>query len=205
MKRALILSPHPDDGELGCGGTIARMIEEGCEVQQEVLTLAENYGYQVIEKGVRVREIGSSQKITGIGNCNLWSGVHRNLRTQCADLLSYLHLTNQMYQPDIVFMPCVGDLHQDHDTLTREALRVFKKTACLGYEMLWNNLEFKAQCFIGLDERHVQKKIDALQEYKTQLPRGYLDPKFLESLAITRGMQIGKPFAEAFEVIRWVA
>jgi len=36
MKRALILSPHPDDGELGCGGTIARMIEEGCEVQQEV-------------------------------------------------------------------------------------------------------------------------------------------------------------------------
>ena len=32
MKKVLVLAPHTDDGELGCGGTVARLLEEGCEV-----------------------------------------------------------------------------------------------------------------------------------------------------------------------------
>ena len=38
MKKVLVLAPHTDDGELGCGGTVARLLEEGCEVHFAVFS-----------------------------------------------------------------------------------------------------------------------------------------------------------------------
>jgi len=74
----------------------------------------------------------------------------------------------------------------------------------LGYEEPWNNISFNTSSFVPLEERHVRKKIDALKEYKTQMYRNYLNEDFIKGLAKTRGVQINKEYAEAFEVIRWV-
>ena len=108
------------------------------------------------------------------------------------------------YNPDIVLLPSVNDTHQDHRTIATEGFRAFKRTTMLGYEVPWNNLEFRTNCFVGLTERELELKIEALDKYESQKHRNYASADFVRSLAITRGVQIGKKYAESFEVIRWV-
>lgn len=96
-------------------------------------------------------------------------------------------------------------MHQDHQVVYIEALRAFKKTSCiLGYEHPWNNLTFQTILFVPLQKRHIERKIQALQRYKSQDFRKYMQKEFILSLAKVRGTQIETEFAEAFEVIRWI-
>nr|HPI00368.1 hypothetical protein [Chitinophagaceae bacterium] len=82
--------------------------------------------------------------------------------------------------------------------------RAFKNHTLLGYELIWNNLTFNTQCFIKLEKKHIESKINALKEYKSQGFRDYLSAEFIHSLAKARGVQIGAEYAEAFEVIRLI-
>ena len=68
----------------------------------------------------------------------------------------------------------------------------------------WNNLNFTTQCFVGIDEEQLARKIRALTCYESQKHRSYASEEFVRSLAITRGTQSGVRYAEAFEVIRWI-
>ena len=106
--------------------------------------------------------------------------------------------------PDIIFMPSINDIHQDHSTVAKEGLRAFKDRTILGYELIWNNITFNTSTFIILQHNHVQSKVDALQEYTSQKDKAYMSQDFIFSLAKSRGVQIGREYAECFEVIRWV-
>ena len=70
--------------------------------------------------------------------------------------------------------------------------------------MPWNNVTFNTRSFVVLNEKEVSIKVKALMEYKSQLKRKYLTEEFVRSIASIRGLQIGKKYAEAFEVIRWI-
>jgi len=83
-------------------------------------------------------------------------------------------------------------------------MRAFKTRTIYGYELIWNNIDFQTNAFIVLEERHIAKKISALSAYVTQEGRDYMDPDFIRSLARVRGTQIGKQYAEAFELVRTV-
>jgi hypothetical protein len=101
-------------------------------------------------------------------------------------------------------LPSLNDIHQDHSTIANEGVRAFKNCTILGYELIWNNLTFNTQCFIHLEKKHIENKVAALKEYKSQGFRDYLSAEFIFSLAKTRGVQIGTEYAEAFEVIRLI-
>ena len=103
---------------------------------------------------------------------------------------------------DLVFIPSPHDIHQDHTTIAQEGIRAFKNTTILGYELIWNNLTFNTECFIQLEKKHIERKVLALKEYRSQGQRNYLSDEFVFSLAKARGVQIGCEYAEAFEVIR---
>jgi hypothetical protein len=83
-------------------------------------------------------------------------------------------------------------------------MRAFKNTSILCYELPWNNFEFHNQCFGILERKHVERKVHALAAYNSQKMRTYMSEEYVFSLARTRGVQVGKEFAEAFEVIRWM-
>ena len=100
-------------------------------------------------------------------------------------------------------MPSLHDIHQDHLTIAQEGLRAFKQTTVLGYELIWNNLEFNTGCFVTLSRTHVEAKCNALRAYESQNHRPYMQADFVFSLARTRGVQIGVEYAESFEVMRW--
>jgi len=121
------------------------------------------------------------------------------------EILEILFQYDKEDRPELILTPCTNDLHQDHQTVTNEALRAFKRSTILGYELPWNNIVFRENCFISLEERHVQKKIEALWNYKTQISeRHYFDREYLRGLTRSRGAQIGVKYAEAFEAIKLV-
>jgi len=107
-------------------------------------------------------------------------------------------------KPELIFMPDLQDIHQDHSTIATEGLRAFKFASIMSYELPWNNLSFATSSFVHLMDRHVQTKVNALQEYQSQAHRPYSDEDFLRSVARTRGVQIGTKYAEAFNVVRWI-
>ena len=123
------------------------------------------------------------------------------LRQQILDQMITL---NRQYAPDMVFLPSVNDTHQDHQVIANEGFRAFKRTTMLGYEVPWNNLDFRTSCFVDIDEEQLKRKIEAISRYESQRHRPYANEESIRSLATTRGVQIGKRYAEAYEVVRWV-
>jgi len=206
FSRVLILAPHTDDGELGCGGTIARFIEEGKEVYYAAFSVAEKSVPEGFPKNILEIEVKKAMKILGVSESNLliYKYEVRTFSYHRQEILEDIISLRKELQPDLVFIPSPNDLHQDHKVIAEEGIRAFKKSTILGYEMPWNNISFNTISFIPLEERHIKKKIDALRCYETQRYRSYLNEDFIRSLARTRGTQIEVEYAEAFEVIRWV-
>ena len=107
-------------------------------------------------------------------------------------------------KPDLIFLPSLNDLHQDHRTIADEGLRAFKFSTILAYEMPWNNITFTTSTFFILSDQNLMTKVNALGEYKSQAHRPYANENFIRSLAVTRGVQIGEVYAEAFDVLRLI-
>ena len=206
IETVLILAPHTDDGELGCGGSIARFIEEGKNVFYAAFSAAEKSVDPKLPNNILEIEVKAATKKLGIKRENLfiYNNEVRKLNYIRQEILEELIKLKKKIDPDIIFMPSINDIHQDHSTVAREGLRAFKDRTILGYELIWNNITFNTSTFIILQHNHVQSKVDALQEYKSQKDKAYMSKDFIFSLAKSRGVQIGKEYAECFEVIRWV-
>lgn len=206
FSRILILAPHTDDGELGCGGSISKFLEEKKHVFYAAFSIAEKSVPPEFPKDILESEFRKATGVLGIDKDNLTIYRHevRTFSYHRQEILEDIIALKNEIKPDLIFIPSLADLHQDHKVIAEEGVRAFKASTVLGYEQPWNNISFNASCLIRLEERHISKKIEALECYKTQKNRDYMNEEFIKSLARTRGVQIGTRYAEAFEVIRWV-
>ena len=206
FKKVFVLAPHTDDGELGAGGTIAKLIEHGADVYYFAFSTAEESVPKGHPKDILRTEVVNATKKLGIKKENviIYNYTVRKLNYARQEILEDLIKYKRMITPDLILMPSPHDIHQDHSTIAQEGLRAFKTCTILGYELIWNNLTFNTTSFIKLEDKHVQCKCNALKEYKSQEGRAYMSEDFIYSLAKTRGVQIGTQYAESFEVIRWI-
>ncbi len=205
-KSVLVLAPHTDDGELGCGGSIAKFCKEGYEVYYVAFSICSRSLPVHMDPQTLAVEVANATKVLGIKRENLilFDFDVRRFKEFRQDILEEMVKLKNRISPDIVFVPSPTDIHQDHQVISEEGLRAFKGCSLLGYEMPWNNVSFNTRSFIKLSDEDVQTKINCLLEYKSQAHRTYLDDNFIRSLATIRGVQIGSKYAEAFEVIRWI-
>jgi len=202
----VVLAPHTDDGEFGCGGSISRFINEGKDVYYVAFSTAEESVPAPWPKDILKSEVKEATKRLAIPQNHLiiYNFKVRELGYHRQEVLEELIKIKNDIHPDLVFLPSSNDLHQDHSTVSMEGIRAFKNTTILGYEIPWNNIEFQAEAFIILSEENINTKTFALDAYNSQKGRSYANEEFVRSLARTRGVQIGSRYAEAFEVIRWV-
>ncbi len=205
-NRVLVLAPHTDDGELGCGGTISRMVEEGREVYYAAFSTAAESVPPPFPPNILEKEVREGTKVLGIPAANLLVYKYRvrHLPDMRQEILEELVRMKREIDPATVFLPSAQDLHQDHQTIHLEGLRAFKTVTVLGYELPWNNLSFDYRHFCVLTRAHVQTKVAALRCYQSQQHRPYTQEDFIWSWARTRGGQIMVEYAEAFDVLRWV-
>ncbi|MEO7988838.1 MAG: PIG-L deacetylase family protein [Chryseolinea sp.] len=206
FRNVLVLAPHTDDGELGAGGTIAKLIESQATVYYAAFSTAEKSVPDGFPKDILKTEVKNATFKLGIDSSNLliYNYEVRKLNYVRQEILEKLIDLRKQIDPDLVLLPSLNDIHQDHSTVAQEGLRAFKQKTILGYELIWNNLTFSTSCFVKLDASHIEKKCQALKEYKSQQHRDYISEEFVRSLAKTRGVQIGSDYAEAFEVIRLI-
>lgn len=208
FQRILVLAPHTDDGELGCGGTIAKFIEQGAEVRYVAFSLSRESVPAQFPDDILATEVLAATAELGIKSTNV--EVHdfpvRKLNFHRQEILELMVAIKKDFDPDLVLMPSLNDIHQDHETIAHEGLRAFKNKTVLSYELIWNNIDYKLTAIHALDEGHIAKKVKALGAYESQQAKGsaYLTEDFIFSMAKVRGLQINKPYAEAFEVVRWI-
>ncbi len=193
-KTVFVLVPHIDDAEFGCGGTIARLVDNKAEVYTLVFSGEDE----------RKEEMKKASSILGIKKNFIFNLQIRNLWKSRQGILDKLISLKKQYNPDLVLLPCLNDIHQDHQVISMEGVRAFKGTNLWGYEVSANNLTTDFQLFIRLTVDQLKKKIEAIRCYKSQNHRGYADDAFIYGLAKVRGTQVGTDYAEAFSVIREV-
>jgi N-acetylglucosamine malate deacetylase 1 len=207
IRRALVLAPHTDDGEFGCGGTMARLVQAGAEVRYVAFSIATRSLPEGFAPDTLAREVREATARLGIPPENLT--VHdfdvRTFPDHRQEILELLIETWNEWQPDAVFQPSLHDVHQDHQTIAQEGLRAFKRTTILGYEIPWNNFDFSYQAYISLDRSHVEAKVAALEQYASQQHRRYANADYVWNVARTHGTNVNREFAEVFQVYRVVS
>lgn len=205
-KRMLVLAPHTDDAELGCGGTIAKMLENGVEVYVVAFSTAEDSVPKGAPRDTIEKEFYASMKIFGLPEEHIFVYHYpvRKFPSQRQEILEDLIKLRREINPDLVLIPSSQDVHQDHHVIHEEGVRAFKERTLLGYELPWNQIVTTTQGFVELSSSHIERKWEAMQAYKSQveLRRSYFTDDFVKGLAKLRGLQLKVEWAEAFEVIR---
>ena len=199
FKNVLVLSPHTDDAELGAGGTIARFIEEGANVHYVAFSAPQD---ELAAECTRALKMLRSEK--NGANISILKFERRKFHENRQAILQYLYDLNVENSPDLVLTPCRVDVHQDHETITREVVRCFKNSSIFGYILRWNCIEIKEDVIISIEERHLKAKLGALAQYFSQRERSYFDSKYHRNEAYVRGLGFPSHLAEAFEMIRLV-
>ena len=205
-KTYLVLGPHTDDGEWGCGASIVKWIRAGHSVHYAAFSAAEESVPDGFSPDVLREEIVEAVKLLGlpIENLKVFTFRVRHFPRDRQEILESMIQLRKQLDPDVVVVPSSYDTHQDHEVISREAFRAFKRCTILGYEIPWNNRRIDLTFFNGVDRECLDAKIGSIAAYKSQNFRAPNYADLINSLAIQRGSQAGLDFAEAFEVIRWV-
>jgi LmbE family N-acetylglucosaminyl deacetylase len=200
-QRVLFLGAHPDDIELGCGALIAHIVGQ---VDLRCVTLSDNQKNPALTN--LVEEHYRSMDVLGVTKDQiiLKDFETRNFPRDRQAILEFLYELNREFRPDIVFTHTQSDIHQDHDVVRVETLRTFRGVSVLGYDVLRSSYGFFPHFLIEVTEKDVQKKIDALAEYKTYGDKYYFDPEIIRSTSIRHGALAERPYAEGFDILRIV-
>ena len=200
----LVLAPHTDDAELGTGGAMSRIVEEG----HRLAVVAFSSCRQSLPEGM-ASDLLAKEFFSAMTVLNLPAEQHflfdfpvRRFSERRQEILEQLVFLRGELNPDMVLLPASTDQHQDHGIIHQEGMRAFgRASTVLGYELPWNMRSFENRYFIRLEERHLEKKMQLLSCYESQiaLERSYFDRDFIFGLARMRGMQCGASLAEAFE------
>ncbi len=205
-KNVLILAPHTDDGEFGCGATINKLQQEGHNIYYIAFSACQQSVLPNFPSDILITEVKSATAVLGIPKENLI--LHdfevRTFSYRRQEILELMVKLNKEIKPDLVFMPLLDDLHQDHSTIAMEGFRAFKFSSIYSYEVPWNNVSFHTSCFYSVSEENLATKVSALNEYKSQAHRTYANEEFIRSLAIVRGTQSGLKYAESFQIQRLI-
>lgn len=168
----LVLSPHPDDDVIGCGGTLCKHHLVGDEITTIYLTdgckgdptFPNEHGL-VKERQKEARE---AAEIIGIKNMVFLNHRDQELKKSKETVGQMIDLLEEI-RPDIVYLPFLLDNHPDHIATNEIFADACKSMECnlsvILYE-IWTPL--MPNCVVDISE-HIQRKIDAMKQYKTQL------------------------------------
>jgi LmbE family N-acetylglucosaminyl deacetylase len=203
IERALILSPHTDDVELGAGATVRKLIERGVRVKSLVFSDCKKSVPSGSPEDILGKECQIAAAHLGIEDLTILKYPVREFpRNRQKILQKLINVRNEM-EPDLVIAPWKDDLHQDHSTLGREALRAFMRTnsSIWSYQVPGVCPGFNPNIYIPLTEEDVQSKIDMLQSYETQvvkLKRDYFTADKIRGFLSYFGTFARIPYAEGF-------
>jgi LmbE family N-acetylglucosaminyl deacetylase len=194
----LAIGAHPDDIELACGATLAKLHDAGHRVQGLVLTQGEQGGNQE----ARPDEARSGARFLGLESVRVMQYEDTRLGEQELRILTTIEETIFECQPDLIFTHSGHDLHQDHQAVHRATLRAARNHSnILCYESPSVTAEFSPTFFVDIGD-YIDVKIESVKEHWDQRGKPYVHGERLHGIALFRGSQAKTRYAEAFEAVR---
>jgi LmbE family N-acetylglucosaminyl deacetylase len=200
-KRVLFLGAHPDDIELGCGALLHNLIDK---TDIRCVTLSDNQKNPDLQN-VR-KEHYESMAVLGVPADRIVLGpfTTRIFPDSRQEILEYFLKLRKDFGPDLIFVHSKQDVHQDHLTMTDEALRAFRGITVLGFDVVRSSYGFFPHFLVEVMEADVNKKIEALACYETYRDRYYFNRELTRAIMIRHGALAECPFAEGFDILRIV-
>jgi len=197
-KKVLALGAHADDIEIGCGGTILRLLEENpdTEVYWVVLGTSGQRRAEAVESANRF-----------LANARRKEIVVKEFRDGYfpyvgAEIKDFFEELKRKYVPDLVLTHYRGDLHQDHRLVSELTWNTFRNHLILEYEIVKYDGDLGTpNFFVRLTESIARKKIQIIVEcFRSQKDKGWFTEDVFSSILRLRGVEsnASDKYAEAF-------
>lgn len=197
--KILAFGAHPDDIEIGVGGTLRKYVSRGYDVLSVIVTIPNN-------DDIRSKEAEKSAKI--LGTELLILDLEPNEIVFSRKMVKEFDRIVNNFSPDIVFTHWNHDSHQDHVGVSNSTIAATRKndSSLYMYEQTVPGgvvpYGFRTQMFVDISDV-IDKKIESTLAHESQV-RGNtkLWSDGINGRAMYRGRQISVEYAEAFEVVR---
>lgn len=198
QRRILAIGAHPDDLELACGGTLAKLADSGHEIRALVMSDGSVGGDSLIRLG----EARTGGRYLGVTACEVVGLPDTELDVHMTDMIAAIEQRVRRFNPDIILTHSSHDQHQDHAAVHLATLRAGRNhSAILCYESPSATAEFKPQVFVDIDD-YLPTKVAAIAAHANQSGKPYMGADVVTGAASFRGRQARRPSAEGFEAVR---
>jgi LmbE family N-acetylglucosaminyl deacetylase len=227
-ERLLVIAPHPDDEVLGCGGLINKIKSNGGEVYVQVLTMG---GYTKSVGGEVTKEIWKKEflKTTKFLDLDGYDILFEENKLKSLDTVPFVKLFNHIehnsdlsiskIKPTIVAIPTIFSSNQDHTWSYKASITALRPhpqslsylpKLVISYESpeyyFWSSYsefgKFSPNFYLQMSQKDVNRKIKALNIYKSQILEGQRDGNKVSALSAIRGSEIGVSYSEAYNIHR---
>jgi LmbE family N-acetylglucosaminyl deacetylase len=221
-NKVLVVAAHPDDEILGCGGTIARMVNEGAEAFTLILgegatsrDTERNRDKRNNEISILKENIKESNKIIGVKETVSYDFPDNRFDTVALlDIVKVIEVVKNQFKPSIIFTHFANDMNIDHYITNKAVLTATRPMPdevvkeIYAFEVLssteWSfPLSFLPDYFVSVTDT-LEKKINAMKIYENEL-RDYPHPRSIKAIELNAeywGMRTGLGYAESFKVLR---
>ncbi len=202
LKNVLAIGAHPDDIEIGCGGTLAKFAEEGHHVSLFVVSDGSAGGTKALRKEEQEK---AAQLIPAK---NLYWGNYKDTEIIVSkEIISHFETIIHQAKPDVILVNNPEDTHQDHRHLaqiTISATRYIKNV--LFYETP-TSTNFQPNVYVKLNARLLKTKHELLMAHHSQINKTNIANLSIIDVATSnaqfRGTQGRVKYAEAFKPLRF--
>lgn len=221
MKNVIVISAHPDDEVLGCGGTLLKHKENGDKIDWLITTnVHTSQGFSEERVNSRQKEIDMVKERLGISKVYKLDFPTISLTDE--SLVKMIPMISDVFntsKPEIIYVLNRSDAHSDHNITFRATLACTKSfrypyiKRVLMYECL-SETEFGPTLpenvfiptyYVDISD-YQEEKIEIMKIYDSELgehpfPRSIRN---INALASYRGASVGVEYAEAFQVLKWI-
>ncbi len=195
MKSILAIGAHPDDIELGCGGSMAKFAAQGVHIRALVLTKG-TVGNR--NEADRLNETREALALLGVTDIHTMDFPDTRLHEHLSAVIECIEEHVLAVDPERVYTMFETDRHQDHRTVFQASIvacRSARQILCYQTPSSWP--QFQPQVFEEIADT-IDLKIAALAQHKSQRDRPYTQPEAMRIGALFHGQQIGIGAAEGF-------
>ena len=196
----LFVSPHPDDIEFACFGSLLKHKKKGAKIYHLSVTecsdLKRNKSLPDEVREVRKIMQPDNEVRLDLPNRRIYDTANREI------LREELEKIRDSVDVDLVYCPWRNDINQDHMATSEEVIRVFRYCSILQYEITHSCPAFEPDYYEEISENQLMTKLKVVSLFKSQSEKSYASQKGIESVMLFRGLESGFEYAEAFKVWR---
>jgi len=195
VRSILALGAHPDDLELGCGATLAKLVDAGANVRAVIFSQGRAGAVPGCD---RAQETRAALKMLGVEDVHVHAFPDTRLHERLNDLIEAIEVHFRECAPDRVYTMFREDRHQDHRAVYQaSAVACRRASQILAYETPSSYPNFLPTVFEAVGD-YMERKVEALKLHVSQGDRLYMSEDMIRSAAHFRGVQVELGRAEGF-------